>query len=264
MTPAILGNGSKHGNAWILIILLAQNTTNRYKNHNIKYIYLFRLLVKSKIKRISIGGDCKVKHIPWKRAFDILFSFCILALGAPIFLILALAVKLTSKGKPFYSHPRVGRGGVPFRCYKFRTMYPDADTRLKDILNQNQKLRDEWEHSQKLKNDPRVTPLGNFLRKTSLDELPQFWNVLRGDLSIVGPRPVVESELTKHFGVKAGKILSIRPGITGLWQVSGRNDTSYSKRVSMDEKYVDNHSITLDLKLIAKTLPSMIKSKGAY
>ncbi len=210
------------------------------------------------------GVYCRVKHIPVKRIFDIFFSSLILVTSIPVILILATLVKLSSRGSVFYYHERLGRGGKKFKCYKFRTMFSDADQRLKNILNTDPSKRREWERSYKLKDDPRVTPIGSILRKTSLDELPQFWNVLKGDLSVVGPRPVVHAEMVSHFGIKAGKILSIRPGITGIWQVSGRSDTCYNTRVMLDEKYVDQRSMMLDLKLIAKTIPSMIVSKGAY
>lgn len=207
----------------------------------------------------------KIKHIPIKRGFDIFFSALCLLIGAPFFLIIAFLIFVTSPGKVIYSHERIGRGGKPFRCYKFRSMYPDADQRLKDILASHPLLREEWEKTYKLKNDPRITPIGSFLRKTSLDELPQFWNVLKGDLSVVGPRPVVKEEIEKYFCLKANKILSIRPGLTGPWQVSGRSDIKcYQKRIQLDEYYVDNHSLLLDIKLIAKTIPAMLSSKGAY
>ncbi len=207
----------------------------------------------------------KIKHIPIKRGFDILFSSLCLLLGAPVYLIIALLIFVTSPGKVIYSHERVGRGGKPFRCYKFRSMYPNADQRLKEILASNPALKEEWEKNYKLKKDPRVTPIGSFLRKTSLDELPQFWNVLKGDLSVVGPRPVVKEEIEKYMCVKAYKILSIRPGLTGPWQVSGRSDINcYQTRIQLDEYYVDNHSLLWDLKLIAKTIPAMMLSKGAY
>jgi len=207
---------------------------------------------------------CKVTHIPQKRLFDIFFSLVALAFAAPLMLFIAATIKLTAGGAIFFGHERIGRGGRRFCCYKFRTMYPDAERRLKEILKSCPEKRREWEKRHKLKNDPRVTPIGKFLRKSSLDELPQFWNVLKGDLSVVGPRPIVEDELERHFREKADKILSIRPGITGIWQVSGRSDTSYSNRIRLDEKYVDSRSIALDLKLIAKTIPSMITTKGAY
>jgi exopolysaccharide production protein ExoY len=214
---------------------------------------------------LQASFDYQIKHIPVKRGFDILFSLLCLVIGAPIFLLIALAIFLTSRGKVIYAHQRIGRGGKSFRCYKFRTMYANAEQKLKDLLATHPHLREEWERTYKLKKDPRVTPIGSFLRKTSLDELPQFWNVLKGDLSIVGPRPVVQEEVDKYFGVKAYKILSIRPGLTGPWQVSGRSDIGcYQKRIQLDEHYVDNHSFLLDLKLIAKTIPAMISSKGAY
>jgi exopolysaccharide production protein ExoY len=209
--------------------------------------------------------DYNVKHIPIKRGFDIIFSLVCLIIGSPVFLLIALFIFVTAPGKVIYSHERIGRGGKPFRCYKFRSMYPDADHRLKDILAVNPLLREEWETNYKLKNDPRITTFGSFLRKTSLDELPQFWNVLKGDLSVVGPRPVVKEEVEKYFSVKAHKILSIRPGLTGPWQVSGRSDIKcYQTRIQLDENYVDNLSFLLDLKLIIKTVPAMLFSKGAY
>lgn len=207
---------------------------------------------------------CRVRHKPLKRIFDVFFSLFALIFGLPLFLLIALSIWLGSKGKIIYSHKRIGRGGKPFRCYKFRTMHVDADARLQDILENDLALRKEWQQSRKLKTDPRITTLGQFLRKTSLDELPQFWNVLRGDLSIVGPRPVVYEEVIDYFGEKANKILSMRPGLTGMWQVSGRNDTSYQNRVRLDEAYVDQHSLMLDVVLILKTIPSMITSRGAY
>jgi exopolysaccharide production protein ExoY len=209
--------------------------------------------------------EYRIKHIPIKRLFDIIFSFLCLVIGLPVFLIIALGIYFTSPGSIFYSHSRIGRGGKTFSCYKFRTMYPDAAKRLQEILASDPLLRQEWEANYKLKKDPRVTPLGAFLRKTSLDELPQFWNVLRGDLSVVGPRPVVQEEVDKYLGTKAYKILSIRPGLTGPWQVSGRSDiTCYVTRIQLDEAYVDNRSFLLDVKLVVKTVPAMLFSKGAY
>lgn len=207
---------------------------------------------------------CNIKHIPIKRIFDVIFSVSALTICLPIYLIIAAAILLTSKGEVFFTQERIGRGGQIFKCLKFRTMYTDAEKRLHTILQKDQNLKNEWEKQRKLKNDPRITPIGTFLRKTSLDELPQFWNVLKGDLSVVGPRPVVHEEIVNHYGMKAAKILSIRPGMTGIWQVSGRSDTCYTTRIKLDEKYVDNHSISLDLKLIMKTIPKMINTKGAY
>jgi len=205
-----------------------------------------------------------VNHNFFKRTFDILFSLLVLVITSPMLMLIALSIRFFSKGKIVYAHERVGRGGNSFRCLKFRTMYADADQRLIEILANNPEMRKEWEQNHKLKNDPRVTPIGKFLRKTSLDEFPQFFNVLRGDLSVVGPRPVVRSEIQNHIGSKASTILSVRPGITGLWQVSGRSDTSYATRIQLDEKYIQEQSLFLDLKLIFKTIPCMVWSKGAY
>lgn len=206
----------------------------------------------------------QIKRSPFKRLFDILFSSTALICCVPLFSVIAAAIVISSRGKVFYSHERIGRGGKPFRCYKFRSMYPDADDRLQDLLKSNPEMREEWIQSRKLKQDPRVMPIGKFLRKTSMDELPQFWNVLKGDLSIVGPRPLVSAEVIGYLGDKAAKILSVRPGLTCIWQVSGRSDVSYSKRIQLDEEYIDNQSFLLDVKLILKTIPSMLFSKGAY
>jgi len=208
--------------------------------------------------------EFQIKHRVLKRIFDILFSLSILFLFTPLYFFIALAIRLTSKGPIVYAHQRIGRGGKKFGCYKFRTMFPDADIKLKNILDANPELKEEWESTYKLKNDPRVTPIGAFLRKTSLDEFPQFWNVLKGDLSVVGPRPVIQDEILKYYGDKAAKVLSIRPGLTGLWQVSGRSNTSYKSRVLLDEEYINNQSFVLDLKLVLKTIPAMLSSKGAY
>lgn len=212
----------------------------------------------------SLLLDISIKHIPIKRLFDLVFSLFLLILCSPIFLLIGFLIRVSSRGKIIYSQERIGRGGKPFKCYKFRTMYPEADTRIHELLRNNSDMRNEWMKIRKLKQDPRVTPFGRFLRKSSLDELPQLWNVLKGDLSIVGPRPVVQEEVLNYFGAKATKILSVRPGLTCLWQVSGRNDTSYSKRIALDVEYVDTQSFMLDLQLIAKTIPSMIASRGAY
>lgn len=214
--------------------------------------------------RLSDLRPFPIKRIPIKRIFDIGFSLCALLSLLPVFALLALLVKLTSKGTIFFGQERIGRGGKPFKCYKFRTMFQDAEARLETILKENPALKEEWTSSFKLKSDPRITKVGKWLRRTSLDELPQFWNVLKGDLSIVGPRPVVREEIEGFYGSKAYKILSIRPGITGLWQVSGRNDISYAARIRLDEEYVNTHSLQLDLLLIAKTIPCLLRSRGAY
>lgn len=207
---------------------------------------------------------CQIKHIPFKRIFDVLFSLMVLFLGLPVFSLVILGIKLSSKGSLFYKHERIGRGGKPFQCYKLRTMYTNADEQLAKILNSDSEKHLEWRATRKLKNDPRITPIGKLLRKTSLDEIPQFFNVLIGDLSVVGPRPVLKEEIDNLYGIKAYKILSIRPGLTGIWQVSGRNNTSYKTRLLLDEKYIETQSLLLDIKLILKTVPCMVLAKGAY
>lgn len=199
-----------------------------------------------------------------KRFFDLLFSFLILALAAPFFLLCALVVKLSSSGPIFYAHPRIGRDGKAFGCLKFRTMYQDADARLQPLLASNPALMQEWKTYFKLRQDPRVTPIGKFLRKTSLDELPQIWNVFRGDMSVVGPRPLTQHEVTYYLKEKAGRILSVRPGLTTLWIIKGRNRLSLEERVEWEEYYVKNRSFWLDLKLIFQTVFVMIFPRGAY
>jgi undecaprenyl-phosphate galactose phosphotransferase len=196
--------------------------------------------------------------------FDIGFSLVALACLVPVLGLVALVVKASSPGPLFFRSQRVGRGGKIFGCLKFRTMFADAEKRLEEMLQKDPALKKEWETFWKLKEDPRITPVGRFLRKTSLDELPQFWNVLMGELSVVGPRPITQEEVKRYYGDKAEKILSLRPGVTGLWQTSGRNLLSFEERVLLEERYVDTHSFLLDLKLILKTIPSMISCKGAY
>lgn len=199
-----------------------------------------------------------------KRSFDILFSSFAILIGAPIFVLIILLIKLTSKGPIFYKSQRIGKNFKPIDCWKFRTMYLDADQKLSNLLSQNPKLKEEWELYQKLKEDPRIYPVGRLLRKTSMDELPQFFNVLKGDLSVVGPRPFYQEQITQYLGKKASKFLSIPPGITGIWQVSGRNLLTFDQRLSLEEDYIDKQSFMLDLTIILKTIPALLFSKGAY
>lgn len=200
-----------------------------------------------------------------KRCFDILFSLTILlAFGIPFFILLAFLIKLDSKGPLFYGSIRVGQQGKLFTCWKFRTMIIDADKVLKDLLDSSPSMRQEWEQYYKLKQDIRITRIGHFLRKTSLDELPQFWNVLKGDLSVVGPRPVSIEEASLYLQKKGAKMFSLRPGLTGLWQTSGRSNLPYTIRMDLEERYIDTRSFLLDLWLILKTIPLMIFPKGAF
>ncbi|NGX37572.1 MAG: UDP-glucose:undecaprenyl-phosphate glucose-1-phosphate transferase [Chlamydiae bacterium] len=206
-----------------------------------------------------------------KRLFDILFSFSMLVLCSPLLLCLILLMKATSKGPVFFKGTRMGQGGHLISCWKFRTMCVGAKNKLTEILNQNSSFRQEWEIFHKLKKDPRITKIGKFLRKTSLDELPQFWNVLKGDLSVVGPRPVeiyhpenAQDEIRRHFRDKADKILTVKPGITCIWQTSGRNELPLERLVELEETYVNHQSFWLDLKIICKTVYILLFPKGAY
>lgn len=200
-----------------------------------------------------------------KRSGDILFSLAVLGLGSPVLLFLALLVKLSSPGPVFYVQRRVGRGYQRFGCIKFRTMRPDADAVLAKVLEEDPALRAEYERDFKLKRDPRITSIGRFLRRSSLDELPQFLNVLRGEMSVVGPRPIVDKELVR-YGDYMDEVASVRPGLTGLWQVSGRNNLSYKKRVKLDLAYARGRSFTLDLAIILRTFGVLLlpMDRGAY
>jgi len=198
-----------------------------------------------------------------KRLMDILFVLFGGILILPFLLIIALLVKVTSSGPVLYKHKRLGINGKPFYTYKFRTMKKNAEQLLEELLKSDPAIREEWEKYHKLKNDPRVTAVGKFLRHFSLDEFPQLINIIKGEMSLVGPRPVVEDEIEK-YGDDFDRIFSIRPGLTGLWQVSGRSDTNYSERISYDTYYLQSWSAWLDLWIILKTFGSIIMGKGAY
>jgi undecaprenyl-phosphate galactose phosphotransferase len=175
-----------------------------------------------------------------------------------------IAWQVRRTGRPvLFGHDRVGRGGRAFRCYKFRTMVPDADRVLAELLARDPEARATWARDYKLREDPRVTRIGAWLRRTSLDELPQLWNVLRGDMSLVGPRPVMAEELGR-YGDAARYYLDVRPGLTGLWQISGRNDIDYPERVALDAWYIKNWSIWYDIVILAKTVRVVRDAKGAY
>jgi undecaprenyl-phosphate galactose phosphotransferase len=197
-----------------------------------------------------------------KRCFDLVVSATALALGAPLFLYIAFQV--SRSGRPvFFGHTRIGQHDKPFKCYKFRTMAPNAEVLLADLLARDPQARAEWERDFKLKNDPRITRIGQFLRKTSLDEIPQLWNVLKGDMSLVGPRPVVKAEL-ERYGNQVEYYLGARPGITGLWQISGRNDVKYDTRVYLDAWYVKNWSLFNDIVILLRTVKVIFRRNGAY
>lgn len=198
-----------------------------------------------------------------KRTFDIAAATCILLMLAPLFLFTAVAVWITSGAPILYGHERIGLGGRRFRCWKFRTMCADATEVLHRHLETDEAARVEWAATRKLRNDPRITRFGRVLREYSVDELPQLLNVIRGDMSLVGPRPVVEEELA-HYGPEAEAYCSARPGITGLWQVSGRSDTGYRRRVELDAEYVRSWSLGCDLRILLLTVPAVIGARGSY
>ena len=198
-----------------------------------------------------------------KRAFDLLFTICGGLCILPFLLVIAVMVAVDNKGNVIFAHRRIGRDGKEFKCYKFQTMIPNAQEALEKYLTENPEAWKEWEESFKLTNDPRVTKLGNILRKTSLDEMPQLWNVIKGDMSLVGPRPIVSKEI-ERYGEYFREYAMVTPGITGMWQASGRSDTTYEERVEMDTWYVRNWSVWIDLMYLFKTVKIVFTGKGAY
>jgi lipopolysaccharide/colanic/teichoic acid biosynthesis glycosyltransferase len=211
-------------------------------------------------------GSAKIVQRDWqhvsKRGLDVVVASTMLLFLTPVMLGIALLV-WSDGGKAIFGHQRVGRGGKVFRCLKFRSMVPNAEEALASLLAQDAAAAELWRTSRKLRKDPRVTLIGNFLRATSLDELPQLFNVLRGDMSLVGPRPVVQAELMEHYDSATSSYLAVRPGITGLWQISGRSDTSYAERVALDVQYVQSFSLWNDIKILTKTVPAVLTRKGA-
>jgi undecaprenyl-phosphate galactose phosphotransferase len=197
-----------------------------------------------------------------KRAFDLVASVALIVLFGPLLLLLALAVRLDG-GPALFGHRRIGAAGTSFRCWKFRSMVPDSEAVLAHKLATDPEARAEWDRDFKLRNDPRVTKLGNFLRKSSLDELPQLFNVLRGEMSLVGPRPIVAAEV-ERYGLAMEEYRACKPGITGLWQVSGRNDVNYAERVELDRRYAWTWSLKGDFVILVRTLGVVARRSGAY
>lgn len=195
---------------------------------------------------------------PAKRAVDVVLAGLLLLLSAPIMLLVAAAVQLLMGGPVLFGHKRIGYRGRAFVCYKFRTMASNAQELLEKHLAENPEAAREWQATRKLSNDPRITALGRFLRKSSLDELPQLLNVLNGDMSLIGPRPIVPDEAT-HYGRNVCAYLCARPGITGMWQTNGRSSVSYRTRVACDRYYARHWSLRLDLVLLLKTIPAVLK-----
>jgi lipopolysaccharide/colanic/teichoic acid biosynthesis glycosyltransferase len=196
------------------------------------------------------------------RVFDIVLSLVAIVFLAPLFIAIAVMVRAQDGGPAIFAHRRVGLGGRMFRCHKFRSMCVDSDARLAAHLAANPAARLQWAEDHKLRNDPRITALGSFLRRSSLDELPQFLDVLRGDMSLVGPRPIVEAEAAR-YGRYFAHYCANKPGITGLWQVSGRNNVSYRRRVAMDVVYARRRTMQLYLRILVATLPAVVLRRGA-
>jgi exopolysaccharide production protein ExoY len=197
-----------------------------------------------------------------KRLLDIVGAITLAILLSPVLLIVGVALA-RDRGPIIYRHSRTGRDGRTFGCLKFRTMVPNAEEALRDLLHQDPELSGEWLRDQKLRNDPRVTRIGRFLRRTSLDELPQLWNVLKGEMSLVGPRPVVREEW-ERYGRRLHHYLAARPGVTGLWQVMGRSDSCYRRRVALDSFYVRKRSLLLDVFILLQTVKVVLRGRGAY
>ncbi|MDU6319239.1 sugar transferase [Bradyrhizobium sp.] len=217
---------------------------------------------RSDLRYSAVVGSLSPVGVLPKRIVDIVLALGGIILLAPLLVICYVAVVLSSPGPALFRHKRVGFNGRKFECLKFRTMVPDAAERLQALLASDPAAAAEWAATRKLQNGPRVTAIGAILRKSSLDELPQLFNVLRGEMSIVGPRPVTEEEL-ERYSTSVGAYLSCRPGITGLWQVSGRSTTSYEKRVACDAYYAHNWSMVLDAKIIVVTIPALLSTDGA-
>ena len=200
-----------------------------------------------------------------KRFLDFIFAFLLIILLIPLFLMIGILIKISSKGSIIYIQKRIGKNNTSFSCYKFRTMHPQSKYLLKKILIKNKDFKNQFSETRKIINDPRITRIGKFLRFSSLDELPQIFNVLIGDMSFIGPRPIVKSEI-KKYGKEFGQVFSIKPGISGLWQVSGRNNLTYDKRVELDINYSENINFLLDVKIFIRTIVVILFpfGKGAF
>lgn len=197
------------------------------------------------------------------RALDVVIASIAIAFLLPLMAVIAVAIMLTDPGPVLFAHKRIGRYGRMFPCLKFRSMAVDAEERLAELLRTDPVARAEWDRDHKLKNDPRITRIGGFLRRSSLDELPQLFNILRGEMSIVGPRPIVLGEVAR-YGRYFENYCSVRPGLTGLWQIGGRSDVDYRRRVAMDVTYTRHRCTMLNLRIMAYTVPSVLLNKGAY
>jgi exopolysaccharide production protein ExoY len=197
------------------------------------------------------------------RVLDIAIAVFVLVLLAPSLALVVAAVYLSDGGAPIYAQRRIGQGGTRFPCFKFRSMVVDADERLRHLLANDPAARNEWARDHKLRNDPRITALGRFLRKSSIDELPQLFNVIRGEMSIVGPRPIVDGEISR-YGRRFSSYMAVLPGLTGLWQVSGRNNTTYRRRVALDHVYAQRVGLGIYMWILVKTLPAVLLRRGSF
>lgn len=211
-------------------------------------------------RRIGLGPGQRA----CKRIFDVVTAIVIFALFWWAILGVALWLRMSTGRPVIFSHVRVGRYGRDFECFKFRSMVPNAETLLVDLLATNDEARIEWERDFKLKDDPRITPFGRFIRRTSLDEFPQLWNVIRGDMSIVGPRPVVRTELDLYYADALEHYMAVKPGLTGMWQISGRSDMEYPERVALDRAYVESWGLWSDLMIVFRTAKAIFARRGAY
>ncbi|CAN7548956.1 sugar transferase [Bosea sp. LjRoot9] len=210
----------------------------------------------------ALRGEYKLTGLSVKRAFDLAAGVALLFLLAPLMLLIAGLIRAGDGGPAFFRQARVGRSGKSFRCWKFRTMASDADEALQRLLASDPAAAQEWAESQKLTRDPRITPVGAFLRRSSLDELPQLFNIVSGDMSFVGPRPIVAAE-RERYGEAFNHCFSVPPGLTGLWQISGRSDCSYATRISLDSQYASDWHLLLDAKILVKTVPAVLMQKGS-
>jgi lipopolysaccharide/colanic/teichoic acid biosynthesis glycosyltransferase len=208
------------------------------------------------------AGAARQSYRDTARVLDVALATLGVIILAPLLVVLALAIWLQDGGSPIFAHRRLGRHGLPFPCLKFRTMVVDSDVRLRELLANDVEAAREWNRDHKLRNDPRITALGRILRKTSLDELPQLFNVIAGQMNLVGPRPIVAGEVVR-YGRYFTNYCQVRPGITGLWQVSGRNDVSYRRRVALDTVYSRKQSFAVDMFILTRTVPAVLSARGS-
>lgn len=227
-----------------------KENVNGYNNESLIYMYNSEKVSKNMLYKVV------------KRGFDIIFSFSAMILLLPLFVVVGILIKIDSKGPIFFLQKRIGKDGKLFRLYKFRTMQVNADKELRKILARDEEARKEYEINKKLKDDPRITKVGNLIRKLSIDELPQLLNILLGDMSFVGPRPYLYREI-KDMKNYYDKIVTVKPGLTGLWQVSGRSDLTFETRLKLDQEYLNNVSLKEDLKIFFKTFIVIFNTGGA-